>query len=387
MVGLVCGGCRHLSPRDEGECSNCGLAIELGVDPTEDRSTSSPTGTPSPSQRRLNPLEQSGGFLDGVQMSELADEPVPEAAGVMAVPGDDDEAPALAPEWLSAQPDELASEVPIGEPTTTPPPGSRVCGECGAGVASDYKFCGRCGGLVAGAGPAAEPEGRGVTIPAEHPDGSGPEPSTAARLVVVHGEGVDGMAFGVKGAEAVAGRTTGQILFPDDGYVSPVHARFYYRDDELFVRDEDSANGVYSRIDRTAELENGDLILVGEQLLRVEATRPPADGPDGEGTFFLGCRVTGGQFRLVQLFPGPREGRVYVCQNDAVTIGREGCDLNFPNDRFMSRRHAQVHSSNGVLKLSDLGSRNGTFVRIKEDTHIRHGDHLFIGQQLLRVEF
>ena len=34
----------------------------------------------------------------------------------------------------------------------------------------------------------------------------------------------------------------------------------------------------------------------------------------------------------------------------------------------------------------DLGSKNGTFLRLKEESLLSHGDYVFIGQQLLRVE-
>ena len=38
------------------------------------------------------------------------------------------------------------------------------------------------------------------------------------------------------------------------------------------------------------------------------------------------------------------------------------------------------------MLLTDLGSKNGTFLRIRQDTTLSHGDYVFMGQQLLRVE-
>jgi pSer/pThr/pTyr-binding forkhead associated (FHA) protein len=38
------------------------------------------------------------------------------------------------------------------------------------------------------------------------------------------------------------------------------------------------------------------------------------------------------------------------------------------------------------MTISDLGSKNGTFVRIGDETQLIHGDYVFLGQQLLRVE-
>jgi len=69
-----------------------------------------------------------------------------------------------------------------------------------------------------------------------------------------------------------------------------------------------------------------------------------------------------------------------------VSIGREGNDINFPDDPFISGHHARVSWSGTRLTLTDLGSRNGTFVRVAGEQVLRHGDYVFMGQQLLRVE-
>jgi pSer/pThr/pTyr-binding forkhead associated (FHA) protein len=42
--------------------------------------------------------------------------------------------------------------------------------------------------------------------------------------------------------------------------------------------------------------------------------------------------------------------------------------------------------SDGVFNLVDADSKNGTYVRIKSPTPLQHGDYLFLGRELLRVE-
>jgi pSer/pThr/pTyr-binding forkhead associated (FHA) protein len=42
--------------------------------------------------------------------------------------------------------------------------------------------------------------------------------------------------------------------------------------------------------------------------------------------------------------------------------------------------------SDGQVMLTDLGSKNGTFVRINDEAPLAHGEYVFLGQQLLRVE-
>jgi pSer/pThr/pTyr-binding forkhead associated (FHA) protein len=69
-----------------------------------------------------------------------------------------------------------------------------------------------------------------------------------------------------------------------------------------------------------------------------------------------------------------------------LSIGREDNDVNFPKDPFISGHHAQITTDKGELLLSDLDSKNGTFVRIKDEHLAEHGDYVFLGQQLFRLE-
>ena len=89
---------------------------------------------------------------------------------------------------------------------------------------------------------------------------------------------------------------------------------------------------------------------------------------------------------IKQNLRGGQLGWVFRPSGDVVTLGREGNDINFPEDPFISGRHAELRISCGVLTVSDLGSRNGTFVRIEKERLLKHGDYVFLGQQLLRVE-
>ena len=52
----------------------------------------------------------------------------------------------------------------------------------------------------------------------------------------------------------------------------------------------------------------------------------------------------------------------------------------------MSAKHATVEMRDNKFFLTDHESRNGTYVRIKSEQALNHGDYLFIGRKLLRVE-
>jgi predicted component of type VI protein secretion system len=67
-------------------------------------------------------------------------------------------------------------------------------------------------------------------------------------------------------------------------------------------------------------------------------------------------------------------------------VGREACDLNFPADVHLSGKHCGIEEKDGKFQLTDYDTRNGTYVRIKAEKPLSHGDYVFIGRRLLRVE-
>jgi pSer/pThr/pTyr-binding forkhead associated (FHA) protein len=58
--------------------------------------------------------------------------------------------------------------------------------------------------------------------------------------------------------------------------------------------------------------------------------------------------------------------------------------LTTPSSRAATPRSAI--GPDGVFTVTDLGSKNGTFARITDESPLEHGDYVFLGQQLLRVE-
>jgi len=57
----------------------------------------------------------------------------------------------------------------------------------------------------------------------------------------------------------------------------------------------------------------------------------------------------------------------------------------FPEDGYVSGLHCHLAWNSGKATLTDLGSSNGTFIRLKEETEVRSGDVLLMGQQLFRI--
>ena len=249
-----------------------------------------------------------------------------------------------------------------------------LCWQCYTPVPSGHKFCGRCGAET-------PPE----IVNAHERYFSEMQNPKHARIVVIRGEGLEGLAYHLKQEQHVAGRRGG-IEFPVDPFISPKHANFFYRDARLFVRDEGSLNGVFVRVRGTVDISIGDTFLAGEHVFRLDATPRATDGGDAEGTQFYSSPKYPSPFRITQLLEGGSLGMTVCARGPALVVGREGGDLNFPADIYMSGAHCRIDDLGGRFTLTDLGSRNGTYARIQGERPLGHGDYVFLGRKLLRVE-
>ena len=99
--------------------------------------------------------------------------------------------------------------------------------------------------------------------------------------------------------------------------------------------------------------------------MKIDRAISPGDLP-------LYVRVQGSD-RMLQAGPSYRIGR--DPESDIVL-----------DDPRVSWNHAVLRLERDFWLLEDSGSRNGTFVRLKTEKELIHGDYLFIGRKLLRVE-
>jgi len=65
-------------------------------------------------------------------------------------------------------------------------------------------------------------------------------------------------------------------------------------------------------------------------------------------------------------------------------IGRGTCDASYPNDILLAPRHASISKREGRVYLKDLGSGNGTFVKLRQEMELTAGDVFLIGRELFR---
>jgi pSer/pThr/pTyr-binding forkhead associated (FHA) protein len=112
-----------------------------------------------------------------------------------------------------------------------------------------------------------------IRPPEALPDGTqimgSPNPGYWGRLALIVGQQQEGSAFPVLGDTVVLGRERGDILFPEDGYVSGTHARISLREDRIYLSDLNSSNGTFLRVRKERTLQPGSFVLMGQQLFRI----------------------------------------------------------------------------------------------------------------------
>jgi len=278
------------------------------------------------------------------------------------------------------------SPAPAAPPVAAPPPGNGapaaaggnvVCPQCSTSNNRAFKFCGSCGFPLQNVGAA----------PSAAPVAPAPSASSGGRgtLVLIRPDGTEGESISVDGNTAVGRASMPQ--FASDQYLSPRHATFHFGPGGVKVRDESSLNGIYLRIERETptELVDAAIFRIGQEIIRLQLIPPVKAGPDGvevmgsprEGLIGRICLVTG------------REtfGNCYSIPADGLHLGRERGDILFPDDGYVSGLHARIHAEGGKIFLTDVGSSNGTFIRIKGEHAVPSGCMLLMGQQLFRLEY
>jgi len=264
----------------------------------------------------------------------------------------------------------------------------RLCPHCSAKMPAAFRFCGHCGRpveavpQVTGKAPSATaPAPAAAPAPLESPAGVDVPPP---HLVLVRHDGLPGQALELTKEVTLCGRKEGDILLPEDGSVSPRHASWTFRDGRLRLEDLGSVSGSFVRIRAPRSITFGDEIRMGRQLLRLEPL--PREAPSPGEPRPWGSPDPGLRMRLVQLLEGGGTGEVFPLRLGSNAVGRETGDVTFPGDRYVSGRHARIDVTETAVTLTDLGSSNGTFLRVTGPTDLVPGDQVLLGMQLLRVE-
>lgn len=252
-----------------------------------------------------------------------------------------------------------------------------TCRSCGASCPPNTKYCGFCAAYL---GNISSKKQFAPITPKNI--------SLDIALISINEDSSDGVRIPLKTNETILGRS-GDSRFPSDAFLSPKHCRLIVENSELYVEDLDSLNGTFLRVRGEVRLQPGDSFLAGRQLLRFERFEQVVSNKARatDGTRYMGSPSVGGDYKLIQIGVGNITQNIYCLSEGGAIFGREQGDIVFNRDRFMSGRHAQIYPrEDGNYYLIDLNSSNGTWFKLSGKTRLRHGDLIFLGQQLFRIE-
>ncbi len=244
------------------------------------------------------------------------------------------------------------------------------CDHCGAMVATGHRFCGVCG----------------TSMPAIPVNKTG---SSVGHLALIDDLGAESTHYPLVSGDNAIGRAKGnQVAFPHDGLLAHIHCVLMTDSKPFRIKPIDTFNGTFLRISTPVELEHGDTIRIGQEVLRferIDQITPEMSTQTGR-PLTVGCPMPRGVWgRLCQIGMTRTVANAYLLAHRDVFLGRERGDILFPKDGFVSGSHAVISERGGRVYLKDLGSSNGTFLRLKTEINLRDGDLLLLGRNLLRI--
>lgn len=299
-----------------------------------------------------------------------AEEPVKPAVAPAspAEPGAKKAAPAATP-----KPAAEAAAAPVAPPMAG---ADADCPQCGHSNPTGNRFCAACGYKLGGASPA-------TSVP---PAVASISNASGVTLTALRADGSEAGFYELPSASTVTvGRDTGTI-FAGDSYLSPRHATFTIKGGDISVRDEGSLNGVYVKLapNQPYLLEQNAVFRIGQEIVRFEILerQPPLEGVERFGS--PAKDIIG---RLALVVGRDTTGNAFPVPARGLHLGRERGDVLFSEDGYVSGLHCQVApAEDGKVYLTDVGSSNGTFVRVRENHPLTSGDILLMGQQVFRLD-
>jgi len=243
-------------------------------------------------------------------------------------------------------------------------------------VATGTRFCAVCG--------APLDEGGALTSTS-----APPRADYRVTLVVLDESGQSVQRFERASLETTVGREDGDLRFPDDQFLSPLHAKLSWEESHLVVRDLGSRNGTWVFMEEPHRLNDGDQLLIGSQLIKFRRLGYPGPhAPEADATKRMGSLTPAADIASLTQLRGDGSSRdvIQLSPGRDLQIGREQGDWIFPYDPSMSGQHALIRSEDADFVVVDAGSRNGIAIAARGAMPLKDGSRLLVGDKLLRIE-
>jgi len=394
---MDCPKCGAHNETDVGSCLSCGAPMP-GEDMVE------PTVMKPASRAPAQKLQQSGGppkqcpncmtlnaasfkfcARCGTPLTPSAAAPPPKVAGWPVARRDAKPAaapaaarPAAAAAGAAPRPTPAASR-----PAGSPAPGSRSPTQPSA---PPVPAAGKAPAPARPTPPPPPKPGPGTRAPGPAASAKTGSPKARARVSAIARDGSRSADYVLTQAETRIGRAVSdsEVKLDKDQFVAATHAVFKFEGDQLTIQDIGTENGVFLWF-KERQIQSGDELRIGRQRLRIEWL--PEEPETAADQPLWGSPDPGYVARAVQLLEGGGEGDVFPLKQGENLVGRGSGDVSFPQDGYVSSRHCMVTvGDDGQIGVKDLGSANGTFVKINGSEPVSPGDLLLVGEQILRVD-
>lgn len=191
----------------------------------------------------------------------------------------------------------------------------------------------------------------------------------------------------------------------DEAELSLKHCSISLRGNDLIVRDADSHMGTFldgQQIDEAVIGDGAHILRVGSAIVSIEPTtdmgsyvepiRSSGAATMDESAVFRKLHereaaAAPAKRAVLICVDGPLNGQEFEIPPTGLVVGREG-HVRVP-DEFLSRKHFEVlPDSDNIIRVRDLGSRNGTFLNSlpARDTKVHAGDEIRAGNNRFRIE-
>jgi hypothetical protein len=211
-----------------------------------------------------------------------------------------------------------------------------------------------------------------------------PRPRILYTMHVLRSLGGGPDRYTVTRKDALLGRE-GEVALTGERFCCAREATLNLKDGRLWIEDVPGGNGVFLRIHQPIALSYHDEFIVGDQLLQVQENPVSDDDPDPAPTYFYSSPRWHSAFRVVQVFAGGAPGACVVARGNTLQIGAAVGDFILCDDPLVDPQHCVIEDQAGTLVLTDLGSRNGVFVRVQGLQELINGDELVVGRTHLVV--
>jgi pSer/pThr/pTyr-binding forkhead associated (FHA) protein len=203
-------------------------------------------------------------------------------------------------------------------------------------------------------------------------------------LTALNPDGAEAGSYALPKGDSTIGRDTADF-FSADPFLSPKHATFSAKNGKVVVEDCGSLNGVFRKLlaEQPCTLADGQVFRIGQELIRYEALGENI--PDQHGVELMGGPMDGVVGRICMVIGRETAGTAFPMSENGISLGRERGEVLFPEDGYVSGLHCRLSYDDGQVYVTDLGSSNGTFVRLDDAAELSNGDILLMGQQLYRV--